>query len=453
MADASWCGSSADAVTSHAALSKLCSLQTELDELRRQSSAEISRLSEALTEARAETDVLRSDLELAERAADGRWRAASRVVWRWRVRSQLRKAHLETASRLQQREERLAEQERESAEMLRRLADASHGLQQELRTSLSDLSCELSVATAQLHGSQQAVGAFEAASRHERDESRRLAALAASAQDLVLQLLHRASDAQQRQDQDRREPPPVAPRAPQQQHERHGPQSVGGQEPPEAEARPGAGTVAADAACATAEQSATAATKPALHDDCSASPADAASDAAADATTVAAAPPPQPSATPRHVPSCEAIDALARRAAMRLSQAQAAAESGRSTATAHGGSVCGNFFFRLAADGAPPDDADDADADDADADDADVDTGFDTDADVVPPGQQQHQQQHQQRPQDQPQLGRASLPSSLSPASDRPSPPMSPLGRAVTEPRLLGYPQRLPPRTVGAHGM
>ena len=433
---------SADAVTSHAALSKLLSLQTELDELRRTSSAEIARLSEALTEARVESDVLRSDLELSERAADGRWRAASRVVWRWRVRSQLRKAHLETAARLLQREERLVEQEREGAEMLSQLADASHGVEHELRTSLSDLRCELSVATAQLHGSQQAVGAFEAASRHEREESRRLAALAASAQDLVLQLLHRAADAQQGREQQ-----PSEPSEP--------PTPIPVSEAATATAREG--VVASGAASASAELPAAATAEPAPHEGCSASAA--ATDAAADATVAAAPPPPQPAAaaaatTPRHVPSCEAIDALARRAAMRLSQAQAAAESGRSTATAHGGSVCGNFFFRLAADGAPPppegtafgahDDAAAADAD-ADADDADVDTGVDTDADVVPPRQQQLQQQ--QPP------GRTSLPSSLSPASDRPSPPMSPLGRAVTEPRLLGYPQRLPPRTVGGHGM
>ena len=92
------------AVDSHAALTKLLALQEELDALKASSSTEISRLSAALSESRVQCDSLKADLMLAERAADGRWRAAARVVWRWRMRAELRKAHLLTATRLRERE-------------------------------------------------------------------------------------------------------------------------------------------------------------------------------------------------------------------------------------------------------------------------------------------------------------------------------------------------------------
>ncbi len=71
------------AASSHAALTRLLALQAELDA----STVENGRLSAALTESRVECDALRADLALAERAADGRWRAAGKVVWRWRVRT------------------------------------------------------------------------------------------------------------------------------------------------------------------------------------------------------------------------------------------------------------------------------------------------------------------------------------------------------------------------------
>ena len=62
------------AASSHAALTRLLAMQTELDAC----AVENVRLGAALSESRVECDTLRADLALAERAADGRWRAADR---------------------------------------------------------------------------------------------------------------------------------------------------------------------------------------------------------------------------------------------------------------------------------------------------------------------------------------------------------------------------------------
>ena len=181
----------APALDSHAALTRLLALQTELDA----STAENKRLSATLSESRVECDVLRADLALAERAGDGRWRAASKVVWWWRVRAELQKAHLQTASELVRREVELGRREEESAQLLRHLADASQAVERELSTSLAGLRGEASLATAQLLDAREAATVLEATARCEREEKSRLAGLAASAQSMVLQLLRRAADA------------------------------------------------------------------------------------------------------------------------------------------------------------------------------------------------------------------------------------------------------------------
>ena len=113
-----------EVMASHA-LAAMLKLQSELEALKRTSAAEITKLSAALSEARVECDSLRTDLELAERAADGRWRAAARVVWRWRVRAELQKAHQHTASRLLRREEDLTRREGECALQLKQLGDGA----------------------------------------------------------------------------------------------------------------------------------------------------------------------------------------------------------------------------------------------------------------------------------------------------------------------------------------
>ena len=113
------------AASSHAALTRLLAMQTELDAC----AVESVRLGAALSESRVECDVLRADLALAERAADGRWRAAGKVVWRWRVRTELQKAHMQSAAELVRREVQLRQREEESARLLGSLADASQAVE------------------------------------------------------------------------------------------------------------------------------------------------------------------------------------------------------------------------------------------------------------------------------------------------------------------------------------
>ena len=179
------------AASSHAALTRLLALQAELDA----STVENGRLSAALTESRVECDALRADLALAERAADGRWRAAGKVVWRWRVRTELQKAHMHTAAELARREAQVRQHEEESARVLGSLADASQAVEHELSASLAGLRGEACLATAQLSDARDAAAVMEGTLRHEREEKGRLAELAASAQSMVLQLLQRAADA------------------------------------------------------------------------------------------------------------------------------------------------------------------------------------------------------------------------------------------------------------------
>ena len=132
------------AASSHAALTRLLALQSELDA----SAVENVRLGAALSESRVECHTLRADLALAERAADGRWRAAGKVVWRWRVRTELQKAHMQAAAELVRREVQLRQREEESARLLGSLADASQAVEHELSTSLAGLRGEVSLATA-----------------------------------------------------------------------------------------------------------------------------------------------------------------------------------------------------------------------------------------------------------------------------------------------------------------
>ena len=153
------------AASSHAALTRLLALQAELDA----SSVENGRLSAALTESRVECDALRADLALAERAADGRWRAAGKVVWRWRVRTELQKAHLQTAAELARREAQVRQREEESARLLGSLADASQAVEHELSASLAGLRGEASLATAQLSDARDAAAVMEETLRHERE--------------------------------------------------------------------------------------------------------------------------------------------------------------------------------------------------------------------------------------------------------------------------------------------
>eukprot|EP00964_Phaeocystis_antarctica_P134279 scaffold98542_cov69-Phaeocystis_antarctica.AAC.1 len=168
------------AASSHAALTRLLAMQTELDAC----AVENVRLGAALSESRVECDVLRADLALAERAADGRWRAAGKVVWRWRVRTELQKAHMQSAAELVRREELLRQREEESARLLGSLADASQAVEHELSTSLAGLRGEVSLATAQLCDARDAAAVMEGTLRHEREEKGRLAGLAASAQSM-----------------------------------------------------------------------------------------------------------------------------------------------------------------------------------------------------------------------------------------------------------------------------
>ena len=179
------------AASSHAALTRLLALQSELDA----SAVENVRLGAALSESRVECHTLRADLALAERAADGRWRAAGKVVWRWRVRTELQKAHMQAAAELVRREVQLRQREEESARLLGSLADASQAVEHELSTSLASLRGEASLATAQLSDARDAAAVMEGILGHEREERGRLTGLAASAQSMVLQLLQHAADA------------------------------------------------------------------------------------------------------------------------------------------------------------------------------------------------------------------------------------------------------------------